>query len=249
MNPALQSRHRPNSRALCCLFFFACLWASWRSGRCLRRRSYSWRLEGVRVSASGFSLPCSACMAGCGTVLSGEAGARGPWSGFSSDCLAAARRFLSCSLRETRCLSAHSSHLVCSSMAGSRQCLQSPKALVSSSLSLNFALCLFFTSGRWRLSRLYSRRACLAASSVARGLGVALGFFRGFGRGVFAARFFLVGLVRFLCSIWKECWAIYLFTWSTPRERGNGRAFPAFNKQGRPGGGALGVAGVCGGGG
>ena len=81
---------------------------------------------------------------------------------------------------------------------------------------LNLAFCLSLTSGRWYLARSYSRRACLVASSVTRGLGVALGFFGSLGRGVFAARFFLVGLVRFLCSIWNECWAIYLFTRPIP---------------------------------
>ncbi len=77
-------------------------------------------------------------------MLFGEAGATGPWSGCSSTCLAAARRFLSCSLREMRCLSAHSSHRVCPSIASFPQFLQRPKNLASLSVSLNLARCLSF---------------------------------------------------------------------------------------------------------
>ena len=141
---SLQSLHSPAALSLSRLFFSLCRRTSWRSGRCRRRRSYSWRLWGTGGSASGFSLPCSACMAGCGAVLFGEVGATGPWSGCSSTCLAAARRILSCSLREMRCLSAHSSHRVCPSIASFPQFLQRPKNLASLSVSLNLARRLSF---------------------------------------------------------------------------------------------------------
>ena len=58
--------------------------------------------------------------------------------------LTLARLSASYLLRDTRCVSAQGTHLVCPSMAGSPQCRQRPSDLAFSSLSLNCFRCLSF---------------------------------------------------------------------------------------------------------
>ena len=129
-----QSLHSPAALRCSRLFFLLCRWTSWRPDGCRRRRSYSWRL----VCGPGWC--CSVCVG----KWSEGACAVGSLVGFSSDRLAAARCLLSSSLRRTLCCSAHRWQRVCPSIAGSRQCLQRPRALNSSSCLLKRARSLSF---------------------------------------------------------------------------------------------------------
>ena len=118
----------------------------------------------------------------------------------SGERFAAARRFLSLVRRDTRCFSAQFSHRVCPGIASWSQLRQIPRL---------FAL--------WYLTLHLSRSRCRFCSGVS---GVILGrhsfggvdFFAGLARRALVAFPSLAGLLRFLCCIWKECWATYLFT-------------------------------------
>ena len=113
--------------------------------------------------------------------------------------LAAARHPLSLARRDTRCFSAQPSHRVWPGIAGWSQLRQIPRLFAC-----------------WYLSFHRSRSRCRFCSRVS---GVLFGrdsfggvdFSAGLARRAFVAFPSLAGLLRFLCCIWKECWATSAF--------------------------------------